>query len=171
MKQRILDLQPEGTDQSIVSTSRPDPAIKSLILSSHLLGLALYEQALLHHPRHAEALYNMAVAYGESRQLRKAALMYEMTLVVSPGCAEAHNNLGVIHRELNNYTKAMQCYLAALQVKPDFPEALNNVAVIYTSQVRKPRAPKTFVALMTRTLLAVGQKIDRLLPVSVAAER
>lgn len=95
----------------------------------------MYEEALLHQPRHAEALYNLAVAYGECRQLRRAALMYEMTLVVSPDCAEAHNNLGVIHRELNNCAKAMQCYLAALQIKPNFPQALNNVAVIYTSQV------------------------------------
>ena len=94
----------------------------------------MYEQALLHHPKHGEALYKLAVAHGEARQLRKAALMYEMTLVVSPDCAEAHNNLGVIHRELNNYPKAMQCYMAALQIRPDFPQALNNVAVIYTSQ-------------------------------------
>ena len=102
-----------------------------------LAGIEMYEQALLHHPRHGEALYNLAVAHGEARQLRRAALMYEMTLMVSPDCAEAHNNLGVIHRELNNYPKAMQCYMAALQIRPNFPQALNNVAVIYTSQASR----------------------------------
>lgn len=108
----------------------------------HSVGIDLYEEALLHDPHHGEALYNLAVAYGEARQLKKAALTYEMTILVSPDCAEAHNNLGVIHRELNNFPSAMRCYMAALQIRPSFPQALNNVAVIYTTQVASLASPK-----------------------------
>ena len=101
-------------------------------------GIELYERALTCNPRYTEAMYNLAVAHGESRQLQKAAFMYEMAVLVSPECAEAHNNLGIIYRELGNMEKALQCYLAALHIRPNFPQALNNVAVVYTAQVQAP---------------------------------
>ena len=118
-------------------------------------GIDLYEEALLHDPTHGKALYNLAVACGEARQLKRAAVMYEMTILVSPDCAEAHNNLGVIHRELNNFPKAMQCYMAALQIRPNFPQALNNLAVIYTSQASpfpSPYSPTNPTSHLTNIL-------------------
>lgn len=110
-------------------------------------GIELYEEALALDPRQTETLYNLAVIYGETRQLHKAVLMYEMTTMAGPQCAEAHNNLGVIYRELGNMERAMQCYRAALEIRPNFPQALNNVAVVLTAQVgRMLGCPLIFAA-------------------------
>ncbi len=37
-------------------------------------GIALYERALSYAPRHADALYNLGVAYGEKGDLQVAAV-------------------------------------------------------------------------------------------------
>lgn len=104
-------------------------------LSVFHAGINLYEEALVYHPKCAEALYNLAVVYGEDQNISKAMFMYEMCLLVKPDCAEAHNNLGVFYRTMGNLERAYQCYMNALQINPKFHQALSNVAVIFTSQV------------------------------------
>ena len=98
-------------------------SIDSTLLSGALLtqgkveaGIQLYEQALACNPQHADALYNLGVAYAETKQAYKAMFMYEMAIRFAPACAEAHNNLGVLHRDAGNLERAASCYRAALQV-------------------------------------------------------
>ena len=57
-------------------------------------GIALYEKALAHNPKHADALYNMGVAWVEAGELYRAIHCYELAVHFNPMCAEAHNNLG-----------------------------------------------------------------------------
>lgn len=80
-------------------------------------GIQLYEQSLACNPQHADALYNLGVAYAETQQPYRAMFMYEMAIRFAPSCAEAHNNLGVLHRDAGNLERAASCYRAALQVK------------------------------------------------------
>ena len=56
--------------------------------------MALYEKALAHNPRHADALYNVGVAATEAGHLHRAIASYELAVHFNPQCAEAHNNLG-----------------------------------------------------------------------------
>ena len=110
-------------------------------------GVAMYEEALTYDPKCAEALYNLAVVHGESKQIRRAILMYEMCLLVKPDCAEAHNNLGVLYRGMGNVEKAYLCYMAALHINPKFHQALSNVAVLYTSQVPF-QSPTVYISIL-----------------------
>ena len=57
-------------------------------------GIKLYERALAHNAQHADAWYNMGVAWVEAGDLHRAIYCYELAVHFNPHCAEAHNNLG-----------------------------------------------------------------------------
>jgi protein O-GlcNAc transferase len=99
-------------------------------------AIQLYQQALFHNPRSADAMYNLGVAYAEGCEPEKACVCYELAAHFNPRCAEALNNLGVLHKDLDNLPRALSCYEAALRIRPTFPEALNNMGVIYTMMCR-----------------------------------
>ena len=69
-------------------------------------GIALYERALACNARHADALYNLGVACGETGRTQRAVFYYELAVHFNPACAEAWNNLGVLQRELGNFERA-----------------------------------------------------------------
>ena len=69
-------------------------------------GIALYERALACNARHADALYNLGVACGESGRQERAIFYYELATHFNPACAEAWNNLGVLQREAGNFERA-----------------------------------------------------------------
>ena len=57
-------------------------------------GIKLYERALAHNAQHADAWYNMGVAWVEAGDAHRAIYCYELAVHFNPHCAEAHNNLG-----------------------------------------------------------------------------
>lgn len=57
-------------------------------------GIQLYERALAHNAQHADAWYNMGVAWVEAGDFHRAIYCYELAVHFNPHCAEAHNNLG-----------------------------------------------------------------------------
>ncbi len=66
-------------------------------------GIALYERALTYNAKHADALYNLGVACGETGQIARAIFLYELAIHFNPSCAEAWNNLGVLQRDMGNF--------------------------------------------------------------------
>jgi len=59
-------------------------------------GIKLYERALAHNAQHADAWYNMGVAWVEAGDAHRAIYCYELAVHFNPHCAEAHNNLGTL---------------------------------------------------------------------------
>lgn len=66
-------------------------------------GIALYERALTYNAKHADALYNLGVACGETNQIARAIFLYELAIHFNPSCAETWNNLGVLQRDMGNF--------------------------------------------------------------------
>jgi tetratricopeptide (TPR) repeat protein len=66
-------------------------------------GIVLYERALMYNAKHADALYNLGVACGETGQVSRAIFLYELAIHFNPSCAEAWNNLGVLQRDMGNF--------------------------------------------------------------------
>ena len=82
-----------GEGKTLNSLASPNPSI-CCVAGNLKAGMALYEKALAHNPRHADALYNMGVACAESGDIHRAIYCYELAVHFNPLCAEAHNNLG-----------------------------------------------------------------------------
>ncbi len=70
-------------------------------------GIALYERALTFNAKHADALYNLGVACGETGQVARAIFLYELAVHFNPSCAEAWNNLGVLQRDMGNFEREL----------------------------------------------------------------
>jgi tetratricopeptide (TPR) repeat protein len=97
-------------------------------------GIRSYKRALTYAPRHADAYYNLGVAYAEGGKIAKAILHYELAYNFNPGHFEACNNLGVIYRELDNWEMTMRWYQQALSVHPTYFQTHNNLSILYTMQ-------------------------------------
>lgn len=88
-----------------------------------------YLEALEVCPSYAQAMYNMAVAYADISQPKKAHFYYEQCLKHNASHVEAWCNLGVLHRKGGNADLAMQSYEKALSCNPNHDLAKANLAV------------------------------------------
>ncbi len=97
-----------------------------------LLGLSdqaesCFRQAIMLHPKFAEAYYNLGKALIEQHKFNEAAASLQQALqlvsengaAIPPRYADAYCNLGNVHKDMGQVGEAIECYRRALTVRPD----------------------------------------------------
>ena len=83
----------------------------------------LYQRAIQVNPRHAGALFGLALTYDRMGADNEAFELYQRSVSVMPAHIGALINLGVIYEDRNEFTKAAACYRRVLEVEPDHARA------------------------------------------------
>jgi DNA-directed RNA polymerase subunit alpha len=83
----------------------------------------LYQRAIQVNPRHAGALFGLALMYDRLGNDEEAFDLYQRSASVMPAHVGTLINLGTIYEDRNEYSKASACYRRVLEVEPDHPRA------------------------------------------------
>ena len=107
------------------------------ILGSTLRSLGRWDEAvealktgIKYRPRFTLALYNLANAFLEIRDLETAVDFYKQAIESNPNYANAYVNLGNCYRELNQLDDACSAYKRAHELNPSLLETQFNLGVI-----------------------------------------
>lgn len=85
--------------------------------------IKLYQRAIQVNPRHAGALFGLALMYDRIGMDEEAFDLYQRSASVMPAHVGTLVNLGTIYEDRNEYSKASACYRRVLEVEPDHPRA------------------------------------------------
>lgn len=114
---------------------------------------ALYRQALMLEPNHAEANHLLGVTLLQTGQAEAAHAALDRAVALAPGHARAHNNLGAACRALGLLENAAGHFAAAARLEPGFAEALHNQAA---TLLQLGRAAEALPVLERLLVLAPG---------------
>jgi predicted TPR repeat methyltransferase len=95
---------------------------------------AIYRRILEAEPRHADALYRLALACQAQGRAAECIALYRQLLILHPDSTETFNNLGVAYAALGRTSEALECYRTALGLTPGYAEALNNLGLLHAAQ-------------------------------------
>ncbi len=93
------------------------------------------QAAVLFGPRHAEAHYNLAIAYDESSRLREALQEVIVSLRLAPEDPDEENTKGTICAELGNFECARDEWQHLVEVEPGYAPARANLAILKESHM------------------------------------
>jgi DNA-directed RNA polymerase subunit alpha len=88
--------------------------------------IALYQRALQHNPRHAGALFGLAVEYDRMGNDQQAFELYQRGAGLIPSHVGTLINLGLMYEDRNDFQRAQSCYRRVLETCPD-----HHVAKLY----------------------------------------
>ncbi len=87
-----------------------------------------FHQALLLQPDYFDALFNLALALQELKQLKEACVCYEQAVRLQPGHAPTWNNLGVALKQLGQWQSAVSAHREAVRLQPGDADFQRNLA-------------------------------------------
>lgn len=97
--------------------------------------IKFYEYTLKHTPSSLRIINNLANAYSEKGNLKKAEELYLRAIEISESdYAQPYYNLGNIYRDKGDSGRALELYKKAIEVDPTFHFAYRNIAGIYAQQ-------------------------------------
>ena len=85
--------------------------------------VALYERAVAIDPKHAGALFGLAMENDRNGNDDTAIDLYERSVARFPAHVGSLLNLGVLYEDRNQYERALGCYQRILDVYPNHPRA------------------------------------------------
>jgi DNA-directed RNA polymerase subunit alpha len=85
--------------------------------------VALFERAVANDPKHAGALFGLAMENDRHGNDDTAIDLYERSVARYPAHVGSLLNLGVLYEDRNLYDRALQCYQRILDVFPNHPRA------------------------------------------------
>ncbi|MFO0011555.1 MAG: DNA-directed RNA polymerase subunit alpha C-terminal domain-containing protein [Planctomycetota bacterium] len=88
--------------------------------------IALYQRALQHNPKHAGALFGLAVEYDRMGNDQQAFELYQRGAGLIPSHVGTLLNLGLMYEDRNDFGRAQACYRRILETDPD-----NEIAKLY----------------------------------------
>ena len=88
--------------------------------------IALYQRALQHNPKHAGALFGLAVEYDRMGNDQQAFELYQRGAGLIPSHVGTLLNLGLMYEDRNDFNRAQACYRRILETDPE-----NEVAKLY----------------------------------------
>ncbi|MFN9853185.1 MAG: DNA-directed RNA polymerase subunit alpha C-terminal domain-containing protein [Planctomycetota bacterium] len=88
--------------------------------------IALYQRALQHNPKHAGALFGLAVEYDRMGNDQQAFELYQRGAGLIPSHVGTLLNLGLMYEDRNDFTRAQACYRRILETDP-----ANEIAKLY----------------------------------------
>ncbi|MCU0707921.1 MAG: tetratricopeptide repeat protein [Pirellula sp.] len=88
--------------------------------------IALYQRALQHNPKHAGALFGLAVEYDRMGNDQQAFELYQRGAGLIPSHVGTLLNLGLMYEDRNDFIRAQACYRRILETDPN-----NEIAKLY----------------------------------------
>lgn len=88
--------------------------------------IALYQRALQHNPKHAGALFGLAVEYDRMGSDQQAFELYQRGAGLIPSHVGTLLNLGLMYEDRNDFSRAQACYRRILETDPS-----NEIATLY----------------------------------------
>ncbi len=85
--------------------------------------VALYQRALQSNPKHAGALFGLAVEYDRLGSDQHAFELYQRGAGLIPSHIGTLVNLGLMYEDRNDFNRAQACYRRVLETQPDHPVA------------------------------------------------
>jgi DNA-directed RNA polymerase subunit alpha len=85
--------------------------------------VALYERAVVNDPKHAGALFGLAMENDRHGNDDTAIDLYERSVARFPAFVGSLLNLGILYEDRNQYDRALGCYQRILDVYPNHPRA------------------------------------------------
>ncbi len=85
--------------------------------------IKLYQRAIQVAPKHAGALFGLALIYDRLGNDEESFELYQRSASVMPAHVGALINLGTVYEDRNEFGKAAACYRRVLEVEPDHPRA------------------------------------------------
>ena len=98
------------------------------------LAIAKYNQAILLHPKYADAYNNRGNIYDRQGKYDLALADYNQAIQLEPKYAKVYYNRGIIYSNQGKYDLALADYNKAIQLKPKYANAYNNRGNIYDNQ-------------------------------------
>lgn len=111
--------------------------------------ITFWSKTIKRSQRRARACVNLARAYRDSKDTKKAIALYKEAIVLDPYYAEARYNLSIIYRDLGKKREAVDLLETAIKYKPTFVDAYNDLANFYWSFGRKKEAESLFKKVLT----------------------
>jgi tetratricopeptide (TPR) repeat protein len=108
----------------------PDRMVRGMLL--HKAGdfhsaMNVYADVLKRHPKHAYALYCMALLFEAINEPHQALTLFDQCLKIKPALTEAHFNKGVVLQWLGQFADAEASYREAIRRDPRFAPAWINL--------------------------------------------
>lgn len=85
--------------------------------------VALYERAVANDPKHAGALFGLAMENDRHGNDDTAIDLYERSVARFPAHVGSLLNLGILYEDRNQYDRALACYQRILDIYPNHPRA------------------------------------------------
>jgi DNA-directed RNA polymerase subunit alpha len=85
--------------------------------------VALYERAVANDPKHAGALFGLAMENDRRGNDDVAIDLYERSVARFPAHVGSLLNLGILYEDRNQYDRALGCYQRILDIFPNHPRA------------------------------------------------
>ena len=98
------------------------------------LAIAKYNQAILLHPKYADAYNNRGNIYDHQGKYDLTLADYSQAIQLEPKYAKVYYNRGIIYSNQGKYDLALADYNKAIQLKPKYANAYNNRGNIYDNQ-------------------------------------
>jgi tetratricopeptide (TPR) repeat protein len=109
----------------------PDLAFKLGLYDKHIEALKIFERAISINPDHAEAHYNLGVAYGNLGMHLEAIEAFKQAVHLNPDNERAYCNLGIAYGEMGIYKKAIEAYKQAIELNHDNVDLFLNLGIAY----------------------------------------
>ncbi|MGH9683961.1 MAG: tetratricopeptide repeat protein [Candidatus Acidiferrales bacterium] len=107
-------------------------------------AIRAYEQILSEHPKNAEVLNKMGIAFQQLDYLKTAGHCYKKSMKADKKYASAVNNLGTVEYEEHHYGKAIKLYSRAVPLGQDLSIVYSNLGYAYFADKKYPRAMSSF---------------------------
>ena len=105
---------------------------------------ALYRQALVLDPEHADANHLLGVIALQTGAFEAAVDLIGKSVGINPDFAEAHCNLGVALMKLDRAGEATESYRRAIEINPDYAEAHFNLGKALNDTSRAGEALESY---------------------------
>jgi Flp pilus assembly protein TadD len=105
---------------------------KSLAQGAYAEAAALYEEALLIDPLHAETLNNLGSSLSQLGRFMEAEQCFRESIAIKPDYSDPHGNLGILLRVKSDLLGAEASLRRALKLRPNFIEARANLGLTLT---------------------------------------
>jgi Flp pilus assembly protein TadD len=100
----------------------------------------IYNQVLLKHPNHPDALHLLGMIFSQTDRRLQGVELVRRAITIAPFVAELHSNLGTIYDDLGRFDEAINAYRRALELRSDYPEAHNNLGNSLKDSGRVPES-------------------------------
>ena len=108
----------------------------------------LYQQILLKHPQHADALHLYGLTLLQRGNTSKSAEFISRAIAYDPTKPHYHFNLGLVCEKAGQLDKAQSSYQQALQINPSYCEAQSNLGNVLRRQGQFDAAIHSFEAVL-----------------------